>query len=195
MLELRFNRPGVVMFMAFLTLSACGRESASEGGTGEGDTSPAAFSASQSSEAAARPDAVHETALSSSGEEHGGYWLGEPRDDLERFFGLYGDTNHPGRDFFVAEAKRPEWAEQAPEIPPGYLVIGAMWGDVSPWNMKAVSDTRFEQQSLGDVRPAEPIGVVFEVGEDKNAVGITFETVFDDRGPLKRLGDLPEEWR
>jgi hypothetical protein len=113
----------------------------------------------------------------------------------EELHGLYGDPDKPGRDFFVVEAKRPKFAEQAPEIPPGYLMIGAMWGDVAPWYMKALSDTKFEQQTLGDFKPPEPIVVVFEAAEGQNAAALTFETVFADRGRLKRLGDVPEEWR
>jgi len=180
-----------------MTLLSCESENAGEGEIAEKDMAPVAASASQSSNAAvtARSGGEHKTTSSGSGGEQGDYWLGEPRDDLERFFGLYGDADHPGRDFLVLEAKRPKWAEQAPEIPPGYLMIGATWGDVAPWSMKAVSDNRFEQQSLGDLQPAEPIVVVFEAAEGQNAVAITFATVFSDRGRLKRLGDVPEEWR
>lgn len=117
--------------------------------------------------------------------------LGEPRDDLERFIGVYGDPgDENGRDFFVAPAKRPEYAEE--QLPEGYLMIGAMWGDVAPWYMKSVSDVRFEQQW---VNPAsEPVIAEFELGPDGNAVALRFETWFDDRGRLERIGDLPEGW-
>jgi hypothetical protein len=74
-------------------------------------------------------------------------------------------------------------------------MIGGMWGDVAPWYVKALSENKFEQQALGDFKPPEPIVVVFEADEGQNAVAITFETVFADRGRLKRLGDVPEEWR
>jgi hypothetical protein len=143
----------------------------------------------------ARPGGANESASSYEEELQDEFWLGTPRGDLERFYGLYGDPDKPGRDFFVVEAKRPKFAEQAPEIPPGYLMIGAMWGDVAPWYMKALSDTKFEQQTLGDFKPPEPIVVVFEAAEGQNAAALTFETVFADRGRLKRLGDVPEEWR
>jgi hypothetical protein len=178
-LKFRLNRLGVSLILTTMTLLSCGSENAGEGEVAETGAVLVTVSASPLM----------------SGEEQGDFWLGEPRDDLERFFGLYGDADHPGRDFLVVEAKRPKWAEQAPEIPPGYLMIGATWGDVAPWSMKAVSDNRFEQQSLGDFQPAEPIIVVFEATKGQNAVAITFETVFNDRGRLKRLGDVPEEWR
>lgn len=115
--------------------------------------------------------------------------LGEPRDDLERFYGVYGD-GESGRDFFVAAAKRPPGAEK--EIPPGYLMIGAMWGDVAPWYMKSVSETRFEQQWVNP--GSEPIVAGFELDDRGNARAIVFETLFEDRGTLKRLRDLPEGW-
>lgn len=115
--------------------------------------------------------------------------LGEPRDDLERFYGVYGD-GESGRDFFVTAAKRPPGAEK--EIPPGYLMIGAMWGDLAPWYMKSVSETRFEQQWVNP--GGEPIVAGFELDDRGDARAIVFETVFDDRGTLKRLRDLPEGW-
>jgi len=117
--------------------------------------------------------------------------LGEPRDDLDRFYGVDGDPNDEnGRDFFVAPAQRPEYAEN--QLPQGYLMVGAMWGDVAPWYMMSVSDTRFEQQWVNP--GGEAIIVEFELGPEDNAVAIVFETVFDDRGRLERLGDLPEGW-
>jgi len=114
--------------------------------------------------------------------------LGAPRDDLARFHGVYGDGS--GRDFFVAEAARPEYAEQ--QLPPGYLMIGAMWGDVAPWYMKSVSDTRFEQQWVNP--GGEPIVARFELDGQGNARALVFEAVFADRGALARTGDLPEGW-
>jgi hypothetical protein len=117
--------------------------------------------------------------------------LGEPRNDLERFYGVYGDPNdNSGRNFFVTQARTPPYAEQAPQIPEGYLMIGAMWGDVAPWYMKSVSETRFEQQWVNS--GAEPIVVEFELDPDGNAVALSFDTVFADRGRLARVGDLPE---
>ncbi|MDZ7842401.1 MAG: hypothetical protein U5R46_16500 [Gammaproteobacteria bacterium] len=117
------------------------------------------------------------------------YPLGEPRDDLERFHGVYGD-GASNRNFFVTAAEPPRYSEQ--EIPPGYLMIGAMWGDVAPWYMKSLSETRFEQQWVNP--GGEPITAVFEVDGDGKARALVFETVFADRGRLERVGDLPEGW-
>jgi hypothetical protein len=117
--------------------------------------------------------------------------LGEPRDDLARFYGVYGDPLDPnGRNFFVTEAVTPPFAEQAPQIPPGYIMIGAMWGDVSPWYMKSLSETRFEQQWV--FSGAEPMIVEFELNDSGQAIALSFVTVFADRGRLERIGDLPD---
>ena len=120
------------------------------------------------------------------------YPLGEPRDDLERFYGLYGDDSHPGRDFFVAPARRnPDAREQ---IPSGYLMVGAMWGDVAPWYMKSIGDTRFEQQWVGQF--SEPKTVAFEAEPGEQATAMQFESgVFAERRRLERLGDLPEKFK
>jgi hypothetical protein len=132
-----------------------------------------------------RPDAASER------EADEGFALGAPRDDLERFYGIYGDPANPGRDFFVAEAEPPLGSDM--EVPPGYLMIGAMWGDVAPWYMESVSDRRFEQRWVGDFGHA--VIAEFDLGGDGSAVALTFETVFDDRGRLERLRDLPKEWQ
>lgn len=116
--------------------------------------------------------------------------LGAPRDDLERFFGVYGEPDGR-RNFFVAEARSQPDARDP--VPSGYLMIGAMWGDAAPWYMKALEETRFEQAWVGEYQP-EPLTVVFELGPDGRAVALRFETLFDDRGRLERVGDLPEGW-
>jgi hypothetical protein len=126
-------------------------------------------------------------------DQEGDHPLGEPRADLERFYGVYGDPDNPGRDFFVKEAEAPIWMERL-NIPPGYLMIGAMWGDVAPWYMKSLSETEFEQ-GIVPGHQEEPLAVTFELGEDSTAVALTFKMMFDDRGRLERIGDLPERWR
>lgn len=124
----------------------------------------------------------------------GDYYLGTPRDDVKRYFGLYGD---PGRgQFFVTEAKRPKYAEQSPEIPPGYLAIGAMWGDVAPMSMKSLSGTKFEQVDISDFAPPEPNIAEFEFGPGGKAVAMTFTSgALSEFGRRSRVGDLPAEWR
>lgn len=115
--------------------------------------------------------------------------LGPARDDLERFYGVYGEAGG-NRNFFVAEAKAPGGQEP---LPPGHLMVGAMWGDVQPWNMKSVADTRFEQAWVSDFQDA-PLVAEFEVGDAGQAVAVTFRGTFEDRGRLPRVGDLPEGW-
>lgn len=116
--------------------------------------------------------------------------LGTPRDDLERFHGVYGEPDGR-RNFFVAPARSQPDARNP--VPPGYIMIGAMWGDVAPWTMRSLAETRFEQVHVSEFQPA-PLVVEFELGPDGRAVALRFETLFDDRGRLVRVGDLPEGW-
>lgn len=128
-------------------------------------------------------------AASDSGDQP--FALGEPRDDLERFYGVYGSDDRPGRDFFVTRARNR--AMEGREIPPGYLMIGAMWGDVAPWYMKAVGELRFEQQWTNP--GAEPLVVEFVTDGEGRAVGMRFVSGFlADRGQVERHEDLPEGW-
>lgn len=160
--------------LGLLSATACGSEQAG------GDAQQSAVATEPSSENA-------------SGETNE-FYLGEPRDDIERFFGLYGPPD--GRKMFVTEAKRPEYAERAPEIPPGYLAIGAMWGDVAPMQMRSLSETAFEHANRADSAPGEPSIAEFEIGPDGDAVALTFtQGIFVDMGRLERAGDLPEKWR
>lgn len=121
--------------------------------------------------------------------------LGEPLEHPERYYGLYANPQTPNRQWFVTEAKRPKYAEQAPEVPPGYLAIGAMFGDVAPWHMKMLSTTEFEHAWVGDHEPG-PVTVQFELGSEGIPVAMTFT---DERhaaeGRLERQGDLPENWQ
>lgn len=59
--------------------------------------------------------------------------LGEPRDDLEQFTGIYAV---PGSDNDV----RKLWVRVSCD---GYLVSGAMWGDAAPWWMRSESESVF----------------------------------------------------
>jgi hypothetical protein len=121
--------------------------------------------------------------------------LGEPLENPESYYGLYANPDTPNRQWFVAEAKRPAYAEQAPEIPPGYLMIGAMFGDVAPWPMRSESDTEFVQAWVSDFQP-EPVAVEYELGGDGSAVAMTFTNEqYAGEGRLVRQGDLPEGWR
>jgi len=167
------ERSAVFALIALVAINACG------GNGGEPAEAPAA---------PGEPAAQSAPADAAANED---FHLGEPRDDLERFHGLYGE---PGRgQFFVTQAKRPVWAERAPEIPPGYLAIGAMWGDVAPMDMKSLADNRFEQVDRGDFAPDTPNVAEFDIGPDGNAVALNFtQGGFSDFGRRERVGDLPE---
>lgn len=115
--------------------------------------------------------------------------LGTPRDDLQRFYGVYGVAGER-RNFFVSEASAS--AGEKP-VPPGYLMVGTMWGDVQPWHMKSLGDTRFEQAYVGQYQDS-PLVVEFHTDGDGNAVALTFSGMFEDRGRLERIGDLPDGW-
>jgi len=58
---------------------------------------------------------------------------GEVRNDLQRFTGLYGDPEETNE-------YRKIWVTVSCD---GYLVVGALWGDVAPWWMKSESDDVF----------------------------------------------------
>jgi hypothetical protein len=84
--------------------------------------------------------------------------LGEPRDDLERFAGIYGDPDRdPPRDLFVAVRCD------------GYLVVGATWGDAQDWYLRSLSDLDFEAEAFG----GQKIRFGFTVGADGRAAGLT----------------------
>lgn len=120
---------------------------------------------------------------------------GPPLKHPEHYYGLYSNADAPNRVWFVKKAERPMWAERAPEIPPGHLAVGAMFGDVAPWNMKTLSDTEFEQAEVSDAQP-EPVSVEFDLGDDGRAFAFSFTNKTSaSEGPLVRQGDLPEEWR
>ena len=102
--------------------------------------------------------------------------LGTPRDDLDRFLGLYGDPNR-------ADEHRTLWVAKSCD---GYLVAGASWGDASPWWMRSMSDTAFEAtvfggEKLGFEFPAQPQSMVHQLDYMPN--------------PLPRIGPLTDDWQ
>lgn len=98
---------------------------------------------------------------------------GQPRNDLERFTGLYGDPNDPNRKLWVTVSCD------------GYLVSGAMWGDASPWWMKSEGDHVFTyQDSFNKLR------MEFKTDADGKAVRMKHDLEYM-KSPLKRLGPLP----
>ena len=104
---------------------------------------------------------------------------GEPRTDLERFTGLYGDPS-------AKDKTRRFWVAVSCD---GYLVIGAMWGDVAPWWMKSESDNVFTySDSFNNLR--------MEFATDKS--GKATKMIHDLKSmktPLERVGPLPDNMK
>lgn len=120
--------------------------------------------------------------------------LGEPRDDLERFHGVYASPERPGRRWFVSAARRPPLSD-APEIPPGYLMVGALFGDVAPWPLRARSETTFEQAWVPEPQ-GEGLALEFETDAEGEAVALRFtQGSMKDAGRLERVGALPDALR
>jgi hypothetical protein len=184
-------RPKSSLFASLLlagTLAACGGAGApspgAAGSPSEGATDAGSSGAGSAAQAAT--DAAPAADASS---------LGAPLEDPSRYYGVYASPDQPNRRWFVSEAKRPEWAEQAPEVPPGHLALGAMFGDVAPWALRTVSDTEFVQAEVPDGQP-QPVAIVFELGPDGKAVAFRFTNQDDASfGRLERQGDLPEGWQ
>jgi len=103
---------------------------------------------------------------------------GESRQDLGRFVGLYGDPaeRNPNRRLWVTVSCD------------GYLVVGTLWGDASPWWMRSAGDNVFTyQDSFSKLR--------LEFATEAN--GKTVRMIHDlehMKSPLERLGPLPEDW-
>lgn len=183
--ETRPTRHLISVVLTTLVLVACGgatNEAASESGNSSG-------SPGNQGVEAGHPDQTEASDPSASDR-----W-GEPLDHPERYYGLYANPATPNRAWFVTEAKKPAEAEQAPEIPPGHLMIGAMWGDVAPWPMRTLSETEFEQAWVSEYQP-EPVAIRFELGEDGSAVTMEFtDDQMASQGRLVRQGDLPADWQ
>lgn len=101
---------------------------------------------------------------------------GQPRNDLERFTGLYGDPSDPNRKLWVTVSCD------------GYLVSGAMWGDASPWWLRSVDDNVFTyEDSFNKFR------MEFETDTNGNAVRMKHDLEHLN-SPLERLGPLPDDF-
>lgn len=106
--------------------------------------------------------------------------LGEPRDDLDRFVGQYGDPAAQGstpRNLFAIVRCD------------GYLVIGATFGDASNWHMRSVSDTEFETTDFS----GRTLHFSIETGPDGRPRSMTHDLDFLD-SPLSFIGPLPAGW-
>lgn len=103
---------------------------------------------------------------------------GEPRDDLERFTGLYGDPN-------AENSNRRLWVTVSCD---GFLVSGALWGDVAPWWMQSESDNVFSfEDSFNNIR------MEFPTNTGNNTMAMIHNLEFL-KSPLERIGDLPNDW-
>ena len=105
-------------------------------------------------------------------------YKGEARNDLERLTGLYGDP-------LETDKNRRFWVMVSCD---GYLVIGALWGDVAPWWMKSEGDNIFTySDSFNNIR--------MEFTTDKNGKATKMiHNLPSLKTPLERLGPLPEDW-
>lgn len=151
------------------------------------DSLSAAIEKASGISASVSEDDANANQKTAPGEE---YALGDPRSDLERFYGLYALPGQSDRQLFVAPAKSPN--PDRP-IPDGYIMINAMWGDATNWYMKSVADTRFEQQW---VNPAgSPMIATFEIDESSNASSLSVTSEYLNYNNMPRVGDLPEDWQ
>lgn len=100
------------------------------------------------------------------------------RDDLDLFTGLYGDPQESN------EHKR-LWVMPSCN---GHLVVGALWGDVSPWWMKSENDARF---SYSDSFLS--IEISFNAMTKGKAGSMSHNLGFMP-SPLKLMGSIPEGW-
>lgn len=101
---------------------------------------------------------------------------GQPRSDLERFTGLYGDPEN-------TDSSRKLWVTVSCD---GYLVSGAMWGDVSPWWLTSDSENVFTyEDSFNNLR--------MEFVNEGHALKMIHDLDFL-KSPLIKTGPLPENW-
>ena len=106
------------------------------------------------------------------------YERGAARDDLQRFTGLYADP-------VESDEFRKLWVSGSCD---GYLVTGAMWGDVAPWWMTSMGDEAF---AYGD--SFTKIKMSFETDANGQALKMVHDLEFM-KTPLERLGPLPDDW-
>lgn len=130
---------------------------------------------------------VADSKESSKNEKDSGYVLGEARDDLDRFYGLYSVPDRPDRRLFVAKAVSPN--PDRP-IPSGHMMIGAMWGDAANWYMKSLGKLRFEQQWVNP--GGSPLVAEFVTDASGQAVSMSVVSDYLNHENMPRIDDLPE---
>jgi hypothetical protein len=103
---------------------------------------------------------------------------GKPRDDLERFKGLYGDPADKDKN-------RKLWVMVSCD---NYLVVGALWGGAAPWWMKSESDKVFTYSDS-----FTSIEIEFVTDANGKAVKMNHDLSYL-KNPLERLEPIPEDW-
>ncbi len=103
---------------------------------------------------------------------------GPLRADLDRFIGLFGaaDEQQPAKQLWVSKTCE------------GQLVVGATWGDVAPWRMRATGDTKFTYE---DNFMALNIG--FKTDANNQAIELTHD-LKGLQSPLIRRGALTADY-
>lgn len=182
----RRNRMCTAMVLA-IAFAGCGEQQA-ESGT-EARTDQASDSVEERLPSESSAEASSEAPAGSRDSP-----LGPALEAPENYYGVYASPERPARAWFIAEAKRPAFAERAPEVLPGHLMLGAMFGDVAPWQMKTVSETKFEQARLSPGQE-EPVVIEFRLDADGRAEALRFTGgMFPADTWLQRTGDLPDGW-
>ena len=103
---------------------------------------------------------------------------GKPRDDLERFTGLYGDPSDKDKN-------RKLWVMISCD---NYLVVGALWGGAAPWWMKSESDKEFTYADS-----FTSLKIEFVTDANGTAIKMKHDLSYL-KNPLERLGPIPDDW-
>ncbi len=105
-------------------------------------------------------------------------YQGQPRNDLDRFAGLYGDPAE-------SDKNRNLWVMISCD---GYLVSGATWGDASPWWMRSTDDKIFTyKDSWNNIR------MQFKTDINGKALSMIHDLDYM-KNPLERLGPVPDDY-
>lgn len=102
---------------------------------------------------------------------------GPARTDLERLTGIYSSDEAPNRELFVTRTCD------------GFLVVGPLWADTSPWNLRSVGREAFTFRQ-GDLQ----FQLEFATGDDGAARQLS-HTIRGLASPMQRRGPLPGDWQ
>jgi len=101
---------------------------------------------------------------------------GPAREDLERLTGVYASDEAPARELFVTRSCD------------GFLIVGPLWADTAPWNLRSEGMEVFTYLHDGLHFRLE-----FTVGGDGVARGLS-HSIRGLATPMQRLGPLPDNW-